>query len=156
MDSVLRPRDIQARIRSGESPETVAAAVAPVALLWVGAQPASARAQQAVQIVVPDHLPAGGLIAEWDQAWQSGDEAVYGVFLDGAVIVNDGGNDVTGEGINLDVWESFTATQKSIIQTVCMAENSRAHAEFNAKNGDVMVAYGWTMAEDLVKLGARG
>src|SRR5688572_17004593 len=26
MDSVLRPRDIQARIRSGESPETVAAA----------------------------------------------------------------------------------------------------------------------------------
>ena len=26
------------------------------------------------------------LIAEWDQAWQSGDEAVYGVFLDGAVI----------------------------------------------------------------------
>ena len=41
-------------------------------------------------------------------------------------------------GINLDVWESFTATQKGIISTVCMGENSRAHAEFNAKNGDVL------------------
>lgn len=41
-------------------------------------------------------------------------------------------------GINLKVWESFTKTQQAVIQTVCMGENSRAHAEFNAKNGDAL------------------
>jgi TRAP-type mannitol/chloroaromatic compound transport system substrate-binding protein len=41
-------------------------------------------------------------------------------------------------GINTDVWDSFTATQKTIVQTACMAEANRSLAEFNAKNGDAL------------------
>lgn len=45
---------------------------------------------------------------------------------------------VTSFGINLDVWESFTAGQKAVVQTAAMAESNRSLAEFNAKNGDAL------------------
>lgn len=41
-------------------------------------------------------------------------------------------------GLNLQFWESLTLDQKSIVRTVCEAENNRMLSEFNAKNGDVL------------------
>jgi TRAP-type mannitol/chloroaromatic compound transport system substrate-binding protein len=37
-------------------------------------------------------------------------------------------------GINLDVWESLTPSQKVIVQQACLAENHFSLAEFNAHN----------------------
>ena len=41
-------------------------------------------------------------------------------------------------GINMDVWESFTASQQNIIKEVTMAEYTRSLSEFNIKNAEAL------------------
>ncbi len=41
-------------------------------------------------------------------------------------------------GINLDVWESLTLSQRNIITMICGSEGKNMLAEFNAKNGDAL------------------
>ncbi|MFQ5533990.1 MAG: TRAP transporter substrate-binding protein [Sphingomonadales bacterium] len=47
-----------------------------------------------------------------------------------------------GSGINLEVWDSFSKSQKALIQSAMAAENDMMRAEFNARNAaalDVLV-----------------
>ena len=49
---------------------------------------------------------------------------------------------VLSVALNLDVWNSFTDSEKQLVESACAAENGYTLAEFNAKNGaslDVLV-----------------
>ena len=39
------------------------------------------------------------------------------------------------QGVNLEVWESLTKTQKAIFKNAAQAENDYSYAEYNARNG---------------------
>jgi TRAP-type mannitol/chloroaromatic compound transport system substrate-binding protein len=41
-------------------------------------------------------------------------------------------------GVNLKIWESMSAQEKSLIQTAMQAENGMVLAEFNARNGEAL------------------